>query len=233
MPLVAPRDTGLVKMSAKMSPELELFVVCGWGKCPKRLERVLKKKPDVNWKNEDGLTPLFNAAMCGSAEFCKRLIEAGAEVNVVGTEHLLTPLEWVSAKVKFEEERDRRMNDFDQVNRLDDSCLAIRPDIKPFKETKEVLEQRGGVEAKVFSNQPNIKPDGSIKGGSPSALRSYTLSADGSFTTAHYLRTGKYDVLKYEDGRLVECEYDPKTGHWDGYDAAKSLAEAKPVAVGA
>lgn len=234
MPIVAAKATSAVAMSAKMSPELELFVVCGWGKCPKKLERVLKKKPNLNWKNEDGLTPLFNAAMCGSAAFCKTLIEAGAEPNVVATEYLMTPLEWLHAKVMYEEERDRRLNDFDTVNRLDDTCMAIRPNIKPFKEAKEVLEQYGGVMAKAFSNSPNIKPDGSVNGGAPSALRSYALSPDGSFTTAHYLRSGKFDLLKYEDGRLVECEYDPKTGHWDGYEEAKSMAElqkSKPIAV--
>ncbi|CAK9019797.1 E3 ubiquitin-protein ligase UPL3 [Durusdinium trenchii] len=220
MPLIAPKEAATVQMSAKMSPELELFVVCGWGKCPKRLERVLKKKPNVNWKNEDGLTPLFNATMCGSADFVEKLIKAGAEPNVVATEYLLTPFEWVTAKVSYEEERDRRLNDFDQVNRLDDTCLAIRPDIKPFKQVLEVLGKNGGVEAKAFSNNPKIKPDGSIDGGKPSELRSYKLSPDGSYTAAHYLRSGKFDLLKYEDGRLVECDYDPKTGHWAGYEAA-------------
>ncbi|CAJ1415891.1 unnamed protein product [Effrenium voratum] len=199
MPLIAPKEAAAVKMSAKMSPELELFVVCGWGKCPKRLDRVMKKKPNLNWKNEDGLTPLFNAAMSGSADFVEKLIKAGAEVNVVATEYLLTPLEWVTAKVNYEEERDRRLNDFDQVNRLDDTCLAIRPDIKPFKSVQEVLEKNGAVEAKAFSNNPKIKPDGSMDGGRPSEARAYTLSADGSFTTAHYLRSGKFDLLKYED----------------------------------
>ena len=93
-----------VKMSAKMAPELELFVVCGWGclaskkvdsfghvlpvpvmladyvlthwkanvrsggspRCPcrpndtqgaccvQRLERAMKRKPNVNYKNEEG-----------------------------------------------------------------------------------------------------------------------------------------------------------------------------------
>eukprot|EP00913_Durusdinium_trenchii_P003929 g3638.t1 len=221
MPLIAPKEAATVQMSAKMSPELELFVVCGWGKCPKRLERVLKKKPNVNWKNEDGqdaglfhswicqkkrwftcvvselelrahlfleryhchicankgstlfegyysqhedgLTPLFNATMCGSADFVEKLIKAGAEPNVVATEYLLTPFEWVTAKVSYEEERDRRLNDFDQVNRLDDTCLAIRPDIKPFKQVLEVLGKNGGVEAKAFSNNPKIKPEPGLR----------------------------------------------------------------------
>ena len=37
---------------------------------------------------------------------------------MVATEYLLTPYEWVKAKVTYEEERDRRLNDFDQVGDL-------------------------------------------------------------------------------------------------------------------
>ncbi|CAK8990561.1 unnamed protein product [Durusdinium trenchii] len=99
--------------------------------------------------------------MCGSADFVEKLIKAGAEPNVVATEYLLTPFEW--AKVSYEEERDRRLNDFDQVNRLDDTCLAIRPDIKPFKQVLEVLGKNGGVEAKAFSNNPKIKPEPGLR----------------------------------------------------------------------
>lgn len=224
MPLVAKKDESAVKLSNKMAPELELFVVAGWGKCPKRLDRVMKKRPDVDWKNEDGLTALHQAAMCGSAEFCRKLLEAKADPNVPATEYLLTPLEWAIAKIAYEEDRDKRLNSFDTVNRLDDTCIAVRPDIKPYYAVRKVLEEAGAVSANAFANEPTIKPDGSINGGPPSALRSYATSPDGSFTTAHYLRTGKFDVLKYEDGRLVECEYDPKTGHWDGFEAAAAEA---------
>ena len=38
---------------------------------------MLKKKPNLNWKNEDGLTPLFNATMSGSADFVEKLVKAG------------------------------------------------------------------------------------------------------------------------------------------------------------
>eukprot|EP00933_Yihiella_yeosuensis_P059357 TRINITY_DN6054_c4_g1_i1.p1 TRINITY_DN6054_c4_g1~~TRINITY_DN6054_c4_g1_i1.p1 ORF type:complete len:252 (-),score=70.34 TRINITY_DN6054_c4_g1_i1:218-862(-) len=214
-------------MSAKMAPELELFVICGWGKCDKRLERVLKRKPNVNWKNEDGLTPLFQAAMCGSAHFCRKLLEAGAEVNVVATEHLLTPFEWVSAKVAYEEERDQRLNNFDEINRLDDTCLAIRPNLAPFREVRQVLEEAGGICANAFSNSPTIKPDGSIQEGPASELRSYAKTPDGSFSAAHYLRSGKFDLLKFEDGRLVECEYDPKNGHWNDFEETLKKVESK------
>ena len=41
----------------------------------------------------------------------------------------------------------------------------------------------------------------------PTLLNTSQRSPDGSFTAAHYLRSGKFDLLKYEDGRLVECDY--------------------------
>mmetsp|Transcript_32375 Transcript_32375/g.75159 ORF Transcript_32375/g.75159 Transcript_32375/m.75159 type:complete len:221 (+) Transcript_32375:75-737(+) len=218
MPIImAKDDVAALKAGQKMSKEVELMTVCGWGKCPRRLDRVLKKKPEVNYKSDDGMTALHNAALCGSAEFCTKLIEAKADPNVPATAQLVTPLELVMAKIAFDEERDGRLNDFDQVNRLDDTCLAVRPDLKPFYATKKVLEDKGAVCAEAFSDDPVVKPDGSIKGGAgPSPLRSYDLGEDGSYTVASHLRTGKYDILKYEDGRLVEAAFDPKTGAWEG-----------------
>merc|ERR1711920_234150 len=102
------------------------------GKCVRRLDRVLKKKPNVNYKDDEG--------------------------------------------------RDDRLNDFDQVNRLDDTCVAVRPNLKPFYEVKKVLEDAGGVCADAFSATPTIKPDGSIKGGPKSELRAYELGEEGSYS---------------------------------------------------
>eukprot|EP00413_Alexandrium_margalefii_P014512 CAMPEP_0204533038 /NCGR_PEP_ID=MMETSP0661-20131031/12058_1 /ASSEMBLY_ACC=CAM_ASM_000606 /TAXON_ID=109239 /ORGANISM="Alexandrium margalefi, Strain AMGDE01CS-322" /LENGTH=217 /DNA_ID=CAMNT_0051539335 /DNA_START=30 /DNA_END=683 /DNA_ORIENTATION=- len=216
MPVVMEKETADLKPGQKMSPDVELATICGWGKCVRRLDRVLKKKPNVNCKGDDGMTPLHKAAMCGSAEFCKKLIDAKADPNVPATQALVTPLEIVLAKISYEEERDSRLNDFDQVNRLDDTSLAVRPDIKPFYDTRQVLTDAGGVCAEAFSDEPVIKPNGSVKGGAASDLRAYDLGEDGSYTVAAHLRTGKYDVLKYEDGRLVEAAFDAKTGKWDG-----------------
>jgi len=224
MPLIVPKPGAEPKIGEKMSPDTELYVICGWGKCHSRLDRVLKKKPDVNYKNPaDGLTPLHNAAMCGSAAFCEKLLAAKADPNVPATDALFTPLEFVLAKIAFEEERDRRLNDFDTVNRLDDTSLAVRPDLKPLKEVKAVLEKAGAVCCNAMDKEPTIKPDGSVQGGAPNALRAYELGPDGSYTAAAHLRTGKYDALKYEDGRLVECEYDPKTGQWSGFEGGTAI----------
>jgi len=216
MPVVMAKDEAAdLKPGQKMSADTELMTICGWGKCTRRLDRVLKKKPNANYKTVDGMTPLHAAATCGSAEFCKKLIDAKADPNVPATLGLVTPLEIVLAKIAYEEERDSRLNDFDQVNRLDDTSLAVRPDLKPFYETKKVLEDNGAVCADAFGDDPVIKPNGSVKGGPASEVRSYDMSEGGSYTVAAHLRSGKYDVLKYEDGRLVEAAYDPKTGSWE------------------
>merc|ERR1719223_1058019 len=103
------------------------------------------------------MTPLHNAVLCGSASFVRKLLEAKADPNVPATEALLTPLELCHAKIAYEEERDARLNDFDQVNRLDDTVVAIRPDLKPYKEVKEVLEKAGAVCAEALSQEPIIK----------------------------------------------------------------------------
>merc|ERR1719373_268834 len=101
---------------------------------------------------------MHSAATCGSAEFCKKLVEAKAEPNVPGTAGLVTPLELVLAKIAYEEEKDARLNDFDQVNRLDDTCLAVRPDLRPFRDVRKVLEENGAVCADAFGDYPVIKP---------------------------------------------------------------------------
>mmetsp|Transcript_89364 Transcript_89364/g.199869 ORF Transcript_89364/g.199869 Transcript_89364/m.199869 type:complete len:209 (-) Transcript_89364:24-650(-) len=208
MPVVMAKDeAAALKPGQKMSADQELMTICGFGKCTRRLDRVLKKKPNVNYKDDDGTTPLHMAAACGSAEFCKKLIDAKADPNVPATASLVTPLELVIAKLNYEEERDTRLNDFDQVNRLDDTSLAVRPDLKPLRDTKKVLEDAGAVCAEAFSDEPVIKPNGSIKGGPADSLRAYDAGEEGTGTVKALLRTGKYDMLVYEDGKLVEATY--------------------------
>ncbi|CAK0896133.1 unnamed protein product [Prorocentrum cordatum] len=114
--------------------------------------------------------------------------------------------------LEHHEAYDRRMNSFEQVNRLDDCSLAVRPDLGAFREVRRVLEEAGGVRCGAWGEDPAIRPDGSIGGGPASALRAYEPGEAGSNTPAGLLRTGKYDLVKYEDGLLVEAEYDPKTG---------------------
>merc|ERR1712050_321606 len=170
-------------------------------------------------------TPLHQAALAGSPEFCEKLIDAKADPNVPATAQLVTPLEQVQMLIAFEEERDDRLNDFDQVNRLDDTALAYRPNLKPYKEVEKILLDAGAVCANAFEPEPTIKPDGSVKGGPKADLRSYDFAEDGSYTVAAHLRTGKYDVLTYEEDKLVETEYDPKTGVWTGMPGTAYSAE--------
>jgi len=214
MPIVTPKEDAQIsaEKSKALTPEEELMMISGWGKCYRRLDRVLKKKPNVNYKDADGVTPLHRAAMSGSAEFTKKLLDAKADPNVPATADLLTPLDMVTDKIDYESARDAILNSWDAVMRLDDTCTAVRPDIKGFREVAKVLESNGGVKALAHEVKPNIKPDGSVMGGAPSELRSYDLSEDGSYTTAHHLRTGKYDVLQFVDGKLIESAYDAKTG---------------------
>jgi hypothetical protein len=207
MPLITPKVDTTDLLEKKMSPDKELFVVCGWGKCTRRLERVLKKKPNVNYKDDEGKTPMHMAAECGSAAFCKKLVDAKADVNVPGTAALVTPLELCLAIIAYEEERDSRLNDFDQVNRLDDTCVAVRPNLKPFYDVKKVLEDAGGVCAEAYSATPVIKPDGSIKGGAKSDLRAYELGPDGSYGVASHLEHARlpwrfFGATKSVIGRL-------------------------------
>lgn len=223
MPMILPKAEGgpfPVKNGERMSAELELMLICSWGKNCKRLERVLsQRKPDVNYKNDDGETPLHSSCQCGSPEYVKRLLEEKADPNVPGTRHLYTPLEVVLSHINYTEEQDARLNGFDEVHRLDDTAVAIRPDIMPWRKCKELLEASGAIEGKclTFDVKPNVRPDGSLAGGDekPCELRAYNPKPDGSYTTADKLRSGKYDVMKYENGMLVQADYDLKTGHWD------------------
>merc|ERR1712066_1159704 len=82
--------------------------------------------------------------LSGSAEFCKKLIDAKADPNVPATAQLVTPLEQVMQLISFEEERDDRLNDIDQVNRLDDTALAYRPNLKPPHREVRCSHLRGG-----------------------------------------------------------------------------------------
>jgi len=217
MPLIMSKEKTASETPHKMTPELELYTCTGWGKCHNRFERVLKKKPDINYKNEDGWTAIHNAAKSGSALMVKRLLEVKADPNVPAGAMLQTALDCAVEKITYEEERDERLNDFDQVMRLDDTSMAIRPNLKGYREVRKLLEEGGGVEGKCLSKEPNVKPDGSVKGGPPSELREYNSADDGTYSKAYHLRSGKYDLVEYnaKAGMLVEGTFDSKTGLWD------------------
>merc|ERR1719195_1760902 len=102
--------------------------------------------------------------MAGSGTFCKKLIDAKADPNVPATAALVTPLEAVLSHIAYHEERDARLNGFDTVNRLDDTSVAVRPDLAPYYEVRKILENAGAVCGEIFSDAPKIAANGSVNG---------------------------------------------------------------------
>merc|ERR1719362_614715 len=64
-----------------MTPEMELYFLCDAGKSTARLERCLARKPDVNKKNEMGVTALMFACASWSVPFVTKLLEEKADPN--------------------------------------------------------------------------------------------------------------------------------------------------------
>mmetsp|Transcript_28176 Transcript_28176/g.65122 ORF Transcript_28176/g.65122 Transcript_28176/m.65122 type:complete len:205 (-) Transcript_28176:21-635(-) len=203
MPIITPKDgSGLSgTTTAPMTADQELRMICKHGKAFQRLERVLAKNPDVNAKDDDGMTPLHEASLLGEGKFVSRLLAAKADPNIPATKYLATPLEMVVERYTYEKSRDERLNGFDQVNRLDDTCVAYRPDLSGLEACRKALEEAGGVEGKCLSRAPNVAQDGSVMGGPPSALRAYT---ENQYSAAQKVASGKYDKLMYVGGMLVE-----------------------------
>eukprot|EP00927_Polykrikos_kofoidii_P028259 TRINITY_DN2470_c0_g1_i1.p1 TRINITY_DN2470_c0_g1~~TRINITY_DN2470_c0_g1_i1.p1 ORF type:complete len:185 (-),score=31.97 TRINITY_DN2470_c0_g1_i1:370-924(-) len=167
---------GEPNMGKRMSAEEELFMCCEMGKCHQRFERVLHdRQPNVNWKSEDGMTPLHAACVAGASRLVARLMEKNADPNVPATAQLFTPLDFVLKKIEFEEEKNNRLTNFDTVNRSDDTFRAIRSDVSGLYACRDLLQAGGGVQGQCKNElcEPNIGPDGSVNGGPPSALRAY------------------------------------------------------------
>merc|ERR1719231_2094985 len=93
------------------------------------------------------------------------LLGAKADPNVPATAALKTPLEDALDKHAHLQAEDERLCNFDTVMRLDDTCVAVRPDLRGYADCIEILRKAGAVEGKVFSNNPNIAADGAVNGG--------------------------------------------------------------------
>eukprot|EP00811_Abedinium_folium_P010092 NODE_19334_length_848_cov_4.180305.p1 GENE.NODE_19334_length_848_cov_4.180305~~NODE_19334_length_848_cov_4.180305.p1 ORF type:complete len:186 (-),score=53.02 NODE_19334_length_848_cov_4.180305:182-739(-) len=169
MPILAEQQKeGEVKI-VKMPVNVELFTECQSGKSQNSLERILKKKADVNYKRpEDGMTPIYLAACMGSEPFVRHLLKAGADPNIACTSGLYTPLDAVTITISQQHGYDEACNDFESVNRLDDIYTAIRPDVKPLEAVKDALLAAGAVSKDDINGD-----DGSIKGGPPCELRKF------------------------------------------------------------
>merc|ERR1711862_26974 len=120
-----------------------------------------------NYKNEDGLTPLHQAVMSASPEFVKKLLDEKADPNVPATKQCLTPSDLVLDKLSYETKRDEALCNWDELNKLDDTCTAYKSDLSGYKEIAKLLKEAGGVRSLAYSPSPNIKPDGSVNGGDP------------------------------------------------------------------
>merc|ERR1719163_1025807 len=141
-----PEKSKCFKPGDKLSPEQDLFMCCSWGKARPRFERMLAKSPDVNWKNEVGETALHRAAFMANPLFVRKLLEARADPNIPATMHYLTPLDMVQQRIDYNEERQERLGGWDMVNKLQDNCMHIRPDVAPWYECKELIIAAGGAE---------------------------------------------------------------------------------------
>eukprot|EP00927_Polykrikos_kofoidii_P028261 TRINITY_DN2470_c0_g2_i1.p1 TRINITY_DN2470_c0_g2~~TRINITY_DN2470_c0_g2_i1.p1 ORF type:complete len:200 (-),score=32.36 TRINITY_DN2470_c0_g2_i1:584-1183(-) len=167
----------------RMSAEEELLLCCEMGKCHQRFERVLRDRmPNVNWKGEDGMTPLHVACVAGASKLVARLMEKHADPSVPATTRLFTPLDFVLEKIELEEEQNSRLTNFDTVNRSDDTRRAIRSDINGWYACRDLLQAGGGVQGQCKGElrEPNSGPDGSVNGGPPSELRAYLSTSEGS-----------------------------------------------------
>ena len=55
---------------------------------PEKIEQLLQRGADVNLKDDEGLTPLMQAASFGEYEIAQLLIKYGADVNMISDEFI-------------------------------------------------------------------------------------------------------------------------------------------------
>jgi len=147
---------GYLPLGEKVSADNELLYLAGVGKSAGRLERCLKRGPNVNYKNEMGCTPLMFACGSWSVPYVKRLLAENADPNAedkngatafnVVSDSILT---W-EAETENEREACRRRR---LEMEITGAVLWDRPDVEelePFNqmdrlyEIKSVLERAGG-----------------------------------------------------------------------------------------
>merc|ERR1711974_5593 len=154
------------KPSLKQPTDVCLLLECQAGKNENMLQRLLKKKANVNYKSpEDGVTPIYLAACNGSASFVRLLTKANADPKVPSTPNMLTPLDAVDIIISQRRDYDETCNNFEAVNRLDDIYTAIRPDLKPLEAVKAALLEEGAVGRAQINGE-----DGSINGGAATSV---------------------------------------------------------------
>lgn len=186
-----PQFKGAVQ--PKLKPEIELLMACSYGTCPERIERVLKKNPNINFKNDAGETALHRAAYCANVNVMKRLLDLKADPNVKAGFELETPIDVLNHRMARDNERDQRLGTWNGVMKCGNTVCHIVPNHTEHKKCIELLKKHGGLEGY------QIGEDGWVYNQGESKLRGYDP---------------KYDYLGWnpDDPETYFPEEIPKTG---------------------
>mmetsp|Transcript_28039 Transcript_28039/g.66213 ORF Transcript_28039/g.66213 Transcript_28039/m.66213 type:complete len:176 (+) Transcript_28039:88-615(+) len=152
-----------VKPAKAMSPEMELLYLCSVGKSKERLARCLKRKPDVNKKNEMGVTPLMFACSSWEPYFVERLLDEKADPNaedqngVTAMNIVLDSLAHWEEKKEIErtECRKRRLE-----MEITGTLMYDRPNVEELEPYNEMYKLD---EVKLILEKAGAKPGANIK----------------------------------------------------------------------
>mmetsp|Transcript_80029 Transcript_80029/g.179079 ORF Transcript_80029/g.179079 Transcript_80029/m.179079 type:complete len:176 (-) Transcript_80029:126-653(-) len=154
------------KPAKAMSPEMELLYLCSVGRSTARLERCLKRKPDVNKKNEMGVTPLMFACSSWSVPFVQKLLDADADVNAEDQNGVTAMNIVLDSITMFEEKMELERMDC-RKRRLEmeitGTLMYDRPNVEelePFNEMPKLYEVKNIMEKAGAKPGANVKRPG-------------------------------------------------------------------------
>mmetsp|Transcript_107440 Transcript_107440/g.346735 ORF Transcript_107440/g.346735 Transcript_107440/m.346735 type:complete len:176 (+) Transcript_107440:88-615(+) len=155
-----------VKPAKAMSPEMELLYLSSVGKSMPRLERCLKRKPDVNKKNEMGVTPLMFACSAWSVPYVTKLLEEKADPNAVDRNGA-TAMNIVSDSIAIWEEKAEIERTDCRRRRLEmevtGTLMFDRPNVEelePFNEMHKLYEVKSILEKAGAKPGENVRRPG-------------------------------------------------------------------------
>mmetsp|Transcript_76797 Transcript_76797/g.178131 ORF Transcript_76797/g.178131 Transcript_76797/m.178131 type:complete len:176 (-) Transcript_76797:72-599(-) len=154
------------KPAKAMSPEMELLYLCSVGKSTARLERCLKRNPDVNRKNEMGVTPLMFACSSWSVPFVQKLLDEKADPNLED-KNGVTAMNIVNDSITLAEEKAELERIDCRKRRLEmeitGTLMYDRPNVEelePFNEMYKLYEIKKIMEKAGAMPGANIKRPG-------------------------------------------------------------------------
>mmetsp|Transcript_53890 Transcript_53890/g.166989 ORF Transcript_53890/g.166989 Transcript_53890/m.166989 type:complete len:176 (-) Transcript_53890:387-914(-) len=154
------------KPAKAMSPEMELLYLCSVGKSTARLERCLKRKPDVNKKNEMGVTPLMFACSSWSVAFVQKLLDEKADPNLED-QNGITAMNIVLDSITLMEEKAEIERADCRRRRLEmeitGTLMYDRPNVEelePFNEMNKLYEVKHIMEKAGAKPGANVKRPG-------------------------------------------------------------------------